>query len=77
MLLEGRFGFDPDQGQPTPAKENSRLAAARSSHPLLPGCDASSEASIERNTFTFQAAERDVAAAELRYHAAEHAGAGC
>jgi len=30
-------------------------------------------AQLERDTFTFQSAERDVAAAELRRHAAEHA----
>jgi HlyD family secretion protein len=35
--------------------------------------DVAPPAQLERDTFTFQAAERDVAAAELRHHAAEHA----
>ncbi len=35
--------------------------------------DVATAAQLERDTFTFQAAERDVAAAELRHHAAEHA----
>jgi HlyD family secretion protein len=35
--------------------------------------DVAPAAQLERDTFTFQAAERDFAAAELRHHAAEHA----
>jgi HlyD family secretion protein len=35
--------------------------------------DVAPPAQLERDTFTFQAAGRDVAAAELRHHAAEHA----
>jgi HlyD family secretion protein len=35
--------------------------------------DVAPPAQLERDTFTFQAAERDFAAADLRHHAAEHA----
>jgi HlyD family secretion protein len=58
--------------------ERAKVILARASTDLertkqLRARDVAPPAQLERDTFTFQAAERDVAAAELRHHAAEHA----
>jgi HlyD family secretion protein len=58
--------------------ERAKVVLARASTDLertkqLRARDVATSAQLERDTFTFQAAERDVAAAKLRHHAAEHA----
>jgi HlyD family secretion protein len=58
--------------------ERAKVVLARARTDLdrtkqLQARDVAPPAQLERDTFTFQAAERDAAAAELRHHAAEHA----